>query len=36
MSPNRFAQFVDQKYLDPETYRKAGTPVATPMWFAEE
>jgi PPOX class probable F420-dependent enzyme len=28
-------QFTDQKYLNLETYRKNGTPVATPMWFAE-
>jgi PPOX class probable F420-dependent enzyme len=28
-------QFTDQKYLNLETYRRNGTPVATPMWFAE-
>jgi PPOX class probable F420-dependent enzyme len=28
-------QFADQKYLNLETYWKNGTPVATPMWFAE-
>jgi uncharacterized protein len=35
MSPNRFSQFAHQKYLNLETYRKTGTPVATPVWFAE-
>jgi PPOX class probable F420-dependent enzyme len=28
-------QFTNQKYLNLETYRRNGTPVATPMWFAE-
>ena len=36
MSPNRFSQFAHQKYLNLETYRKTGTLVATPVWFAEE
>jgi uncharacterized protein len=36
MSLNRFTQFAHQKYLNLETYRKTGTPVATPVWFAEE
>jgi PPOX class probable F420-dependent enzyme len=27
--------FADQKYLSLETYRQNGTPVATPVWFAE-
>jgi hypothetical protein len=35
MSPNRFRQFAHQAYLNLETYRKTGTPVATPVWFAE-
>ena len=30
------AQFTNQKYLNMETYRKTGKPVATPLWFAEE
>jgi PPOX class probable F420-dependent enzyme len=36
MSPNRFTQFAHQNYLNLETYRKTGVPVATPVWFAEE
>ena len=36
MSSNSFAQFANQKYLNMETYRKTGNPVATPVWFAEE
>jgi uncharacterized protein len=35
MSPNRVIQFAHQKYLNLETYRKTGVPVATPVWFAE-
>jgi uncharacterized protein len=35
MSTKSFAQFADQKYLNLETYRKTGQPVATPVWFAE-
>jgi uncharacterized protein len=35
MSPNRFSQFAQQKYLNLETYRNTGRPVATPVWFAE-
>jgi PPOX class probable F420-dependent enzyme len=36
MSPNGLAQFADQKYLNLETRRKTGQPVATPVWFVEE
>jgi uncharacterized protein len=36
MSPDRLTQFANQKYLNLETYRKTGKPVATPVWFAEE
>ena len=35
MSPNSLAAFAHQKYLSLETYRKTGTPVATPVWFAK-
>jgi PPOX class probable F420-dependent enzyme len=35
MSTKSLAQFADQKYLNLETYRKTGQPVATPVWFAE-
>ena len=36
MSTNSLTQFANQKYLNMETYRKTGKPVATPLWFAEE
>jgi hypothetical protein len=36
MSDDQLAQFANQKYLNLETYRKSGTPVQTPVWFAEE
>jgi uncharacterized protein len=35
MSREKLAQFENQKYLNLESYRKNGTPVATPVWFAE-
>ena len=35
MSSEKLAQFAGQKYLNLESYRKTGQPVATPMWFAE-
>ena len=34
-SPNR-APFADQKYLNLESVKRDGTPVQTPVWFAEE
>lgn len=36
MSGGGLEQFKDEKYLNLETFRKNGTPVATPVWFAEE
>ncbi len=30
------SQFAGHKYLNLETYRRDGTPVLTPVWFAEE
>jgi uncharacterized protein len=36
MSPNRLTPFAHQKYLNLETSRKTGEPVATPVWFADE
>ena len=30
---SRLDQFIDQKYLSLETYRKYKTPVKTPVWF---
>jgi uncharacterized protein len=35
MSTNRLTPFAHQKYLNLETYRNTGRPVATPVWFAE-
>lgn len=36
MSSEKLAQFVNQNYLNLESYRKNGDPVLTPMWFAED
>ncbi len=36
MGSEKLAQFANQKYLSLESYRKNGTPVATPVWFAED
>ena len=36
MTKPELSQFAGQSYLNLESYRKNGTPVATPMWFAEE
>ena len=30
---NQFEQFIDQKYINLETYKKNGTPIRTPVWF---
>ena len=30
---NQLEQFLDQKYINLETYKKDGTPVNTPVWF---
>jgi len=30
---NHLDQFLDQKYITLETYKKDGTPVRTPVWF---
>ena len=30
---NQLEQFLDQKYINLETYKKDGTPVSTPVWF---
>jgi hypothetical protein len=32
----RLEKFVDQKYINLETYRKDQTPVKTPVWFIIE
>ena len=36
MSSEKLTPFANQKYLSLETYRKNGSPVATPVWFAED
>lgn len=36
MSEDKLAQFANQKYINMQTFRKNGTPVATPLWFAED
>jgi uncharacterized protein len=36
MSEKPLDQFTKKKFINLETYRKAGTPVRTPVWFAEE
>lgn len=33
---DKLDQFAKQRYLNLETYRKSGTPVATPVWFVED
>jgi uncharacterized protein len=33
---NELNQFRNQNYLNLESYRKTGIPVATPMWFAQD
>ena len=30
---NQLEQFLDQKYVNLETYKKDGTPIRTPVWF---
>ena len=34
MSRNKISQFLNQKYINLETYRKNGQAVQTPVWFA--
>ena len=36
MSTDAWKQLASHKYLNIETYRKNGTPVRTPMWFAAD
>lgn len=36
MSADAWKQLASHKYLNIETYRKNGTPVRTPMWFAAD
>ena len=30
---NKLEQFLDQKYINLETYKKDETPIRTPVWF---
>jgi len=30
---NQLEQFLDQKYINLETYKNDGTPIRTPVWF---
>ena len=30
---NQLDQFLDQKYINLETYKRDGTPIRTPVWF---
>ena len=30
---NKLSPFLDQKYINLETYKKDGTPIRTPVWF---
>ena len=30
---NKLSQFIDQKYINLETYKKDGTAIRTPVWF---
>jgi len=36
MSSSKLHQFEGQKYLSLQTFRKNGTPVDTPVWFAQD
>ncbi len=33
---NHLDQFLDQKYINLESYKKDGTPVRTPVWFVTD
>jgi PPOX class probable F420-dependent enzyme len=35
MSDEKLAQFANQKYINLQTFKRDGTAVATPLWFAE-
>jgi PPOX class probable F420-dependent enzyme len=36
MSSHSLAPFVGQRYLTLESFKRDGTPVQTPVWFAED
>src|SRR6266436_2226197 len=35
MSSAKLTRFANEKYLNPESYRKTGAAVATPVWIAQ-
>lgn len=36
MNRNALTQFAHHKYLNLESFKRDGTPVRTPLWFAED
>jgi PPOX class probable F420-dependent enzyme len=36
MSEDKLRRFANQNYINLQTFKKDGTPVATPVWFAED
>ena len=36
MHDHHLTHFVGQRYLNLESFKRDGTPVQTPVWFAEE
>jgi len=36
MTTDRLAQFLEQQYVNLETYRRNGQGVRTPLWFIED
>ena len=36
MHCENLAQFANQQYLNLESFKRDGTPVQTPLWFAED
>lgn len=36
MSRDALAQFLNQKYINLETYKKSGQAVHTPVWFVQD
>lgn len=36
VADDTLAAFASEKYLSLETYRRSGTPVRTPVWFARD
>jgi PPOX class probable F420-dependent enzyme len=36
MNDSKLSALANEKYISLETYRKDGTPVLTPVWFAQD